>query len=105
MSVGFSPASASAFSAASAMQADLGGSGMEPRSGGLGSADHGDGPGGYIRVSPPGGTAAAVIVLARAAAKATSSGMSRTSASGVCGQSMMLVLIRGSFASFTTAMA
>jgi len=36
---------------------------------------------------------------------ATSTGMSRTSASGVCGQSTMLVIIRGPSSSSTTAIA
>ena len=72
--------------------------------GGLGRADDGN----LVACAwsyPFAGRNTGRVILSSSASNATSSFMSSSSASGVCGQSMMLLIIRGPSANSTTAIA
>src|ERR1700704_6414587 len=86
------------------MQLDLRCVGNNAEFGGFGGADDGD-----LILShdaqPFAGRNKGRVILSSSFSNATSSFMSSSSASGVCGQSMMLLIIRGPSSNSTTAIA
>ncbi len=86
------------------MQLDLRHVGDDAELGGLGGADDGDRfrlHRGYLRAGRKRGR----VISSSSFSKATSTGMSSCNASGVCGQPVMLVIMRGPSSSSTTAIA
>jgi hypothetical protein len=86
------------------MQLDLRHVGDEAEPSGLGGADNGGSISAPSRLPPrraEEGEGDLVVELS----KATSTGISRSSASGVCGQPVMLVIMGGPSSSLTTAIA
>ena len=68
-------------------------------------ADHGDLSGLDHDAPPLAGRKSGKVISSSSGSNATCTGMSSTRASGVCSQSMMLVIMRGPSSSSTTAMA
>ena len=86
------------------VQLDLRHVGNDAELGGLRSADDGNTGAWHVRY-PFAGRNSGSVMVSFCFSNATSSGMSSCKASGVCGQSMMLVIMRGPSAKCTTAMA
>src|SRR5712691_11276710 len=86
------------------MEPDLRQTGNPAHFGRFGGADDGD-RFRFHRTYPFAGRNRGRVISSSILSKATSSGMSRMSASGVCGHSTMLLIMRGPSSSSTTAIA